>query len=38
MKVYDFFPMLFAENLLNRLHNIVANFDTFILNIEIVMI
>ena len=30
--------MLFADNLLNRLHNIVANFDTFIFNIKIVMI
>ena len=38
MKVYDFFfPIFFADYLLNRLHNIVDNFDTFILNL-IVMI
>ena len=37
MNVYDF-PIFFADYLLNRLHNIVANLDTFKLNIKIVMI
>ena len=36
MNFFRFF--FFADYLLNRLHNIVANFDTFILNIKIVMI
>ena len=34
----NFFLFFFADYLLNRLYNIVANFDTFILNIKIVMI
>ena len=34
----DFLQKIFADYLLNRLHNNLANFDTFILNIKIVMI
>ena len=35
MKIYDFFTdFVLADYLLNRLHNSVAHFDTFILNIK----